>query len=107
MREVSLQVGSAEVSFLLSHLVLLPASVHMAMISKLCTFSRSRILVVLCACIYPEVLSPEADLRPRSSMHIRGDIRSGRPVQYLNNMNNMIHGHNLSSTSGKPEFVAQ
>ncbi len=29
-------------------------------------------------------------------------LRSGRPVQYLNNM---IHGQNLSSTSGEPELV--
>jgi hypothetical protein len=32
------------------------------------------------------------------------ELRSGHPVQYLNNLS---LGQNLSSTSGEPEFVAQ
>jgi hypothetical protein len=55
------------------------------------------------------VLSPEADLRPRPSMHKHNrDIEKisdqGHPVQYLNNMS---HGQNLSSTSVEPAFVTQ
>jgi len=53
---------------------------------------------------YPEVLSPEANLRPRPSMGQREEPRSGHTVQYLNNMG---QGQNLSSTTGDPEFVAQ
>jgi hypothetical protein len=55
------------------------------------------------------VLSPEADLRPRPSMHkhnrdIEKGSDQGHPVQYLNNMS---YGQNLSSTSVEPEFVTQ
>jgi hypothetical protein len=57
------------------------------------------------------VLSPKADLIGRAPLciHIIGtnreDLRSCRPVQYLNSM---IHdGQNLSSTSGEPYFVGQ
>jgi hypothetical protein len=32
------------------------------------------------------------------------ELRSGRPVQYLNNMS---HGQNLRSTSDEPEFIVQ
>jgi hypothetical protein len=54
-------------------------------------------------------MSPEADLRPRLSMHTynrRIEKTSGQAAQ-LNILNNMIHGENLSSPSDKPEFVAQ
>jgi hypothetical protein len=62
--------------------------------------SELEFLVILCTCILPEVLSPEADLRPRPSMHthtaVIGTERRvqviGQPVQYLKNMNT---GQNL------------
>jgi hypothetical protein len=66
-------------------------------------------LVILSMCTKPEVLSPESDLRPLPCMLTRKRKRekrfkSGPPVQ---NLNNLGHGQNLSSISGKPEFVAQ
>jgi hypothetical protein len=64
--------------------------------------SDAKLEVILCTCVKPEVLSPEADLRPRPSMHTlhisgteKEELRSGHPVQYLNNMS---HGQKLKST---------
>ncbi len=47
---------------------------------------EAKFLIILCTCFLPEVLPPEADLRPRPSMHThkrdKEDLRSDHPVQY-------------------------
>jgi hypothetical protein len=46
---------------------------------------EAKFLVILCTCIYPEVLSPEADLRPHPTIHTHNkdsEVSSGRTAQF-------------------------
>jgi hypothetical protein len=70
---------------------------------------EAEFLVILCTCINLRPCHLRLTLGPRPSIcsHIIGqreELRSGHPVQKLNNIS---HGKNRSSTSGKPEFVEQ
>ncbi len=70
-------------------------------------YSRLCITKQMAECYWSEESSPSV-FRRSLEIHIIGDrgrvLRSGQPVQYLNNMS---LGLKLSSTSGQPDFVAQ
>jgi hypothetical protein len=64
------------------------------------TIAIPSFLSILCTCIYPEVLGPEADPGLFARWGQREELRSDPPVSYLNKRSHG-QGQNLSSISAQ------